>query len=129
MRYSGIEIFHRAPHVLLRKWIVARVNPKTPELIERILWSLSGQSGCARKTSPLCSMAPGTIARRGEFPRRRGGDGSKGTDEQECYFESHQRPHLGSCVESVVSRLVALVVRFSKTEGIGVAGTGYASVD
>ena len=69
-------------------------------------------------------MAPGTVARRGEFPRRRGGDGSKGTDEQECYFESHQRPHLGSCVESVVSRLVALVVRFSKTEGIGVAGSG-----
>ena len=61
-RRMGIERRDRAPHVLLRKWIVSRVLAKTPDLAHDVLRPLSGEPRRDRIALRPGSVTPGAVA-------------------------------------------------------------------
>ena len=64
MRHLRTTIRRSRPHILSRKWIVARVLAKVYELIFDVFLPLAGQSRCGRIALGRCSVAPGAIPNR-----------------------------------------------------------------
>jgi len=81
----GIESCDRAPHVLLRKWIIPRVLAEAPDLTHDVLRPLSSQPRRYRIALRSRSVTPGTVAygRALAGPRR----SARGEDCHDRYFQ------------------------------------------
>ena len=81
MRHLRTKIRRSRPHILSRKWIVARVLAKAYKLIFDVLMTLAGQSWCRRVALGRSAMAQGAIPNRQAFrvarPRANGAENSR----------------------------------------------------